>query len=210
MFEDCPFFSTEPDRVEKTYIYIDAFRNVLTFLDQDDEKDWLCWYLPRSYWKRWFGPFWKVLTRSVVRQRREDPARMPIVRFVDVGINRIWGTMAQPYDLRFGVGFTDDAWFAGFDQAATLRQVSCPTTFLKATTRHDRQGNLLAALSDEDVARVEELLPDNETVRVRSSHDVHFARTKEYAAAVNAFAERAKPASARECRIEAAIEDGRA
>ena len=190
LFEDCPFFSTQPDRVEKTYAYIDGFQNTLSFLDQDDERDWLCWYMPRSYWKRWFGPFWKVLTRSVVRQRRRDPERLPIVRFVGVGINRIWGTMGQSYDPRFTVGFTNDAWFAGFDQAETLHAISCPTVFVKATTRHDRQGNLLAALSDEDLSRVEALLPDNETVHVRSSHDVHFARTKEYATAMLELADK--------------------
>lgn len=189
LFEDCPFFSTEPDRVEKTYVYVDGFQNVLTFLAQDQERDWLCWYMPRSYWKRWFGPLWKVLARSVIRQRRANPDRLPIVRWVGVGINRIWGTMGQPYDPRFTVGFTNDAWFRGFDQAETLRAISCPTMFVKATTRHDRQGTLLAALSDEDLARVESLLPENRTVHVRSSHDVHFARTKEYAAAMIELAE---------------------
>ncbi len=118
--------------------------------------------------------------------------------------------MAQPYDLHFGVGFTDDAWFAGFDQAETLRRVSCPTVFVKATTRHDQQGNLLAALSDEDVARVAELLPDNEIVRVRSSHDVHFAQTAEYTAALIAFAQRARPGTSDVDAAVAGIEDRRA
>jgi hypothetical protein len=89
--------------------------------------------------------------------------------------------------------------------------VTCPTVFVKATTRHDRQGNLLAALSDEDLARVESLLPDNQTVHVRSSHDVHFARTKQYAEALNAFAHRLQPhGSARSTNASGAARAGQA
>ena len=118
LFEDPLFFSTEPDRVPKTYVGIDAYPSVESFLSQDQERDWVCWYMPRSY------------------------------------------------------------------QAQTLRAITCPTVFLKATTRYDREGNLLAALSDEDLARVEQLLRNNRTIRVRSSHDVHFARTSAYVAAL--------------------------
>jgi pimeloyl-ACP methyl ester carboxylesterase len=193
LFEDCPFFSTEPDRIAKTYVYLDSWVSAVEFVAQDTERDWVCWYMPRSYWKRLFGPFWKLFTRRVIRQRRKDPTRLPVIRWAGVSINRIWETMSHPFDLRFTCTFADSSWLRGFDQAATLQAVTCPTVFVKATTRHDRQGNLLAALSDEDLARVESLLPDNQTVHVRSSHDVHFARTKQYAEALNAFAHRLQP-----------------
>ena len=85
---------------------------------------------------------------------------------------------------------SDDSWFQDFDQAETLAAIRCPTAFLKATTRHDRQGNLLGALDDSDLARVEQLLPDNQTTKVRSSHDVHFAQTKTYASVLQDLAAR--------------------
>ncbi len=106
-----------------------------------------------------FGNLWPVLTKPVIRQRRADPECIPVVRWVSVQINRIWESLSHPYDLRFGQGFFDNSWFAGFDQAETLAAITCPTTFLKATTRYNKDGILLAALSDEDLARVEELLP---------------------------------------------------
>ena len=62
--------------------------------------------------------------------------------------------------------------------------------FVKATTRYNREGVLLAALSDEDLARVEGLLPGNRTVRVRGSHDVHFAKTGAYVRALEQRVER--------------------
>ncbi|MGW9630943.1 alpha/beta fold hydrolase [Agromyces sp. NPDC055520] len=193
VIEDAPFFSTEPTRIASTFSWIDTFGHVPGFLAQDDERDWVCYYMPRSYWRRLFGPLWQSFTRQIVRQRHADPARLPLIRWVGVGINRIWETASHPYDILFSRSFHDHSWFEGFDQAETLRQVQCPTTFIKATTRRDRQGNLLAALDEEDCARVHSLLPDNQVVRVRSSHDVHFARTRVFTRVLQEFAVRVAP-----------------
>ena len=152
-----------------------------SFLAQDAERDW---YMRHSYWRRLFGPLWPPLARSVVRQRRAESGCLPIVRWVSVSINRIWGSMSNPYDLRFTTAFADNSWFAGFDQAATLAAIDCPTVFMKATKRYDRKGILLAALSDEDLHRVEGLLRDNRTIRVRGPHDIQFARTRAYVRAL--------------------------
>lgn len=159
VFEDAPFFSTLPERVPKTYVGMDAYPNAQSFLAQNTEHDWVCWYMPRSYWKRLFGPLWTIFTRSVIRQRRQAPDRPPVIRWVGVGINRIWESLSHPYDVRFTASFADNSWFRGFDQEQTLAAITVPTIFLKASTRHDGRGNLLAALSDDDLARVEELLP---------------------------------------------------
>ena len=185
LFEDAPFFATEPDRVGKTFVGIDTFANVPGFLAQTKEKDWLKWYMPRSYWARLFGPVWPVFTRAVLKRRNKQPGQPPIVRWVPVNINRIWETQCQPFDLKFAQTFADNSWFTGFDQAKTLNAIKCPTVFLKATTRFDRQGNLLAALSDDDLKHIESLLPNNHTIRVKSSHDIHFAHPKTYQKAIN-------------------------
>lgn len=188
--EDPPFFSTEPERVPRTYVGIDSYPAAASFLAQDAERDFVCWYLPRSYWRKLFGRLWPRITEHVISQRRAHPDRLPVIRWLSVSINRIWESMSHPFDVRFSGGFVDNSWFAGFDQAETLGAITCPTSFLKATTRVDRQGILLAALSDDDLARVESLLPDNRTRRVRSSHDIHFARTRVYVEELVALAGR--------------------
>lgn len=190
LLEDPPFFSTEPDRIGATFTGVDHLAHVGPFLAQDRETDWVCWYMPRSYWKRMFGPLWKVFTRKVVAQRRANPGCVPVIRWVPVGVNRIWESISHPFDLRFSAAFADGSWLRGVDQARTLADIRCPTAFLKATTRHDKEGTLLAALSDEDLARAEELLADNVTTRVRSSHDIHFARTRAYVKALDELADR--------------------
>ena len=199
LFEDAPFFATELDRVAKTFVGIDTFANVPGFLSQTEETDWLKWYMPRSYWARLFGPMWPIFTRSVLRQRYKNPSQPPIVRWLPININRIWETQCHPFDLKFAQTFADNSWFTEFDQAQTLGAIKCPTVFLKATTRFDKQGNLLAALSDDDLKHIESLLPNNHTTRVKSSHDIHFAHPKTYQKAINSlrtFAASAMPDAA--------------
>ncbi|GEK87445.1 alpha/beta fold hydrolase [Microbacterium aerolatum] len=191
VIEDAPFFSTEPHRAARTYAYIDSFNFVDDFLAQDAEPDWVCFYMPRSYWKRMFGEaLWGYFTREVVSQRHADPGRLPLIRWAGISINRIWESVSHPYDVRFSKAFSDFSWFDRFDQSQTLRDIECPTTFIKATTRYDKRGNLLAALSEEDCERIGSILSDNETVHVRSSHDVHFAHPRRFASAVIKLAER--------------------
>lgn len=200
LFEDAPFFATEPDRVPRTYVGIDNYANVSSFLAQDVEQDWVCWYVPRSYWSSQFGLLWPHFTRAVTRQRRADPAGVPWLRWVPESINRIWESISHPYDLRFTATFIDGTWFEGFDQSATLSAICCPTSFLKATTRHSRDGILLAALDDDDLDRVERLLPDNRTTRLRSSHDIHFAQAEAYVIALKALVARMRAAGTERAR----------
>lgn len=182
VIEDAPFFSTEPARAPQTYVYVDTFQYVDAFLAQDAEPDWVCFYMPRSYWRRMFGgKLWGGFTRQVIAQRHAAPHRLPLIRWVGVSINRIWESASHPYDIRFSQTFADYSWFDGFDQAQTLRTITCPTTFIKTTTRYDKKtGILLAALSEQDSERAASLLADNQTVHVRSSHDVHFAHPRRF------------------------------
>lgn len=193
--EDAPFFSTEPDRAPKTYAYVDSFARIPGFLAQEEEEDWVCYYMPRSYWRQVFGgPLWSTITRRVIAQRRRDPDILPFLPWLPVSINRIWESISHPYDVRFGLAFYDFGWFDGFDQEEALRQVRCPTVFIKAApTRYDKDGILLAALSDEDCQRVDALLPDNVVVEIRSPHDVHFAYPERFAQILEQFAERVQP-----------------
>ncbi len=191
VLEDPPFFTTEPARKENTYVWVDGFRNIRSFFEQAEEKDYVCYYMPRSYWRNIFGKLWDTMSERVIRQRRSNPSAVPYIPWAGVQINRIWESISHPYDLRFSVGFIDDTFFTGFDQEDTLSKVKCPSTFIKATTRFDKKrGLLLAALDEEDCNRVHALLPNNEVVHVKSGHDVHFERPKQYVKILEDFLHR--------------------
>lgn len=189
VFEDAPFFSTLPERVPRTYVGMATFASAQSFRQQSTEDDWVCWYMPRSYWTASSDQPGRSSLAASSASAEQIPNVCPLSHGWE-GINRIWESLSHPFDVRFTASFADNSWFRGFDQAQTLAAIACPTTFVKASTRHDGDGNLLAALSDEDLSHVEELLPDNQTVRVNSSHDIHFAQTKIYTDALNEFAAR--------------------
>ena len=86
------------------------------------------------------------------------------------------------FDVRFSETFYDGTWFDGIDQADLLRCITCPAVYLKAKTNYGEDGTLLAANSDEDAARVQQLVAVCETVVVESGHDIHYERPKTFAA----------------------------
>ena len=89
------------------------------------------------------------------------------------------------FDVRFSETFYDGTWFDGIDQADLLRCITCPAVYLKAKTNYGKDGTLLAANSDEDAARVQQLVAVCETVVVESGHDIHYERPKTFADAVD-------------------------
>jgi pimeloyl-ACP methyl ester carboxylesterase len=74
---------------------------------------------------------------------------------------------------------------AGIDQAALLRQITCPVVFLKAMTNYGDDGVLYAATTDEDMARIEQCIPQCETTQIKSGHDIHVEHPDAFAAAVD-------------------------
>ena len=65
------------------------------------------------------------------------------------------------------------------------RRASHAGLYLKAKTNYGEDGTLLAANSDEDAARVQQLVAVCETVVVESGHDIHYERPKTFADAVD-------------------------
>lgn len=189
ILEDAPFFATDADRVPGTFVGVDTAAHLEEFLSQDEEQDYMSFVVPRSYFRTVFGALWPRISERVVAQRRADPTATPVIPWLGEKINRIWESISHPYDLWFSHAFfISRTWHDGFDQADTLAAVRCPSLFIKAPTRHDRNGLLLAALDDRDCARVDTLLPDNTVAHVRSGHAVHFEKPGWFVDTVRTFA----------------------
>ena len=86
----------------------------------------------------------------------------------------------NPYDLRFGETFYDGSWFDGFDQAETLARLQAPTVLIHASWQYSDDGILLAAMYGNDSERALELLPNGELVNIKSGHDVHNEKPREF------------------------------
>lgn len=177
VIEDAPFFATEEDRVADTFVGQDnpVLAKYLE-LSEPDRPDWVSFSLPRSYIGTLFGDLWPWLSDRVIAQIASDPGRTPNIWWLGPSINRIWESISHPYDKWWSHAFfLSRSWHDGFDQAETLRQVTAPSLFIKASTNY-RDGVLLAALTERDAARVDELLPDNTQLNIKAGHDVHFEK----------------------------------
>jgi pimeloyl-ACP methyl ester carboxylesterase len=71
-----------------------------------------------------------------------------------------------------------------------LRQIACPTAYLKATTRYGDDGVLYAATTEDDAARVRACLGDCAYTEVDSGHDIHVERPDVFTAALAELAGR--------------------
>lgn len=196
LIEDAPFFSTGPGRVPGTFVGqdIDLLAGYLTQVEGPDrENDYLSYALPDTYIGTLFGNVWPFLSGQVIAQRRKNPQGTPNIWYLGPAINRIWESISHPHDRWWSHAFfISRSWHENFDQATALRSVTAPTTFLKATTTYGEDGVLFAALNEEDLARVEQLLVDNQTVRVRAGHDIHFEKPDVFTRTLRELAERSR------------------
>lgn len=194
LIEDAPFFATDPERVPGTFVGQD--NDLLAgYLAQPEgperEDDYLVYALPHFYIGALFGGVWPFLSRQVIAQRRKNPQEPPNIWYLGPAINRIWESLSHRFDRWWSHAFfLSRSWHENFDQTTALRNVTVPTTFLKASTNYGRDGVLLAALDDADLARVEQLLADNRTVHIRSGHDIHFEKPGAFTREIRELARR--------------------
>lgn len=89
------------------------------------------------------------------------------------------------YDPEFGNTFFSGSWLEGVDQAKLLKAIDCPTIYLKAETSYGKDGVLYAANTDEDAARVAELIPNCEMRTIKSGHNIHYEKPDFFTGAVH-------------------------
>ena len=88
------------------------------------------------------------------------------------------------YDPLFGEAFYTDSFNDGIAHEDLLRGINCKMLFLKAKTAFDDNGLLMAALSDEDLRHVMELIPDCTLTRFDCGHAIHIEKPKEFLSAI--------------------------
>ncbi len=172
VLEDPPLFSTEPDRREKTFAWVDSHQPIHMFLNQSEETDFVIYYLEHCLWLTYFGDGKDGIISYAKNYRTQHPDTYLSISFLPPSINHTYRFM-DSYDPRFGDMFYDGTWFGGFDQADALSRITCPSVLIHASFQYDENGVLMGAMSDEDAARAHELIKGNDLVDVVSGHDVH-------------------------------------
>ncbi|MNP52917.1 hypothetical protein D3C76_1473420 [compost metagenome] len=91
------------------------------------------------------------------------------------------------YDPRFGAGFYDGTWNAGFDHAGALQRITCPTLLLHANFSFFESGELNGAMDQADADRVISLVPHSVYKRIDAAHVTHLDKPEEFIQTVESF-----------------------
>lgn len=185
LLEDPPFFNVEPGEFENTFVYKDGFAVTHQFLNQDEEKEYLVYYIENGYvfnylGNRFFGKDWThTLALEAAEKLKEHPGTIP--KLTKVPETSFHGfTYWNQFDTAFSESFYTGEWFEGVDQEEMLKSIKCPTVYLKAKTKYGKDGVLWAANSDESADRVMRLLANGRRMVVRSGHDIHFEKPRHF------------------------------
>ena len=187
ILEDPPLFRVTPEEAQEgagTFAWHDGYTVAHSFLQQGDVTDYPAWYAAHSYLFGLFGGLQPLLAEQTAAWCAQHPDE----HVTNAWVPRAWTRgmyFMDDYDPRFGEAFYDGSWMSGIDQEATLRAITCPTVYLKATTRYGDDGVLYAATSDEDAARVQACLAQCDYREIDSGHDIHVEHPDAFVAAVD-------------------------
>lgn len=186
VLEDPPLFRVTPEEMQEPpgcFAWRDGFEVTHAFLGQGEADDLAVYYAQHSYLFSLFGGLQPKIAEWTAAERATQSDGHVALTWVP----RDWVRgmyFYDGFDPLFSETFYDGTWFEGVDQARMLARITCPTEYLKAATNYGADGLLYAANSDEDAARVQQLVAECETIVIKSGHDIHYEHPKEFVEAV--------------------------
>ena len=191
--EDPPLFSAEWPRLRDGCWVHSFFTGVVAALDKEDLAGlFSTMRLPTRPGAKLmsFPPAltW-VLGGAIRRRQRANPTAPVDIWWLPLAV-RLFVRGLSEYDVEFTRACLDGS-MCDIDHAALLAAVRCPMTLIKAASFVDDKLGLVGAMSDDDVARAQTILPALVVQKVAKPHVVHVAAPKTYVAAVDALAARA-------------------
>lgn len=179
VLEDPPFFSSEADRCEKTFAWLDSFVPCHNFLNQNETNDYTLYYLENCYWINLFKEGKEGIIKSAKSYREKHPDQRLVISYLPPSINQIFYFMDQ-YDPQFGNTFYDCSWMEDFNHEETLLKISCPSVLIHTKWSYDENGVLLAAMSGDDAQKAHSLIKNNVLINVDSGHSVAYGKPKKF------------------------------
>lgn len=184
ILEDPPFFSSQGERRKNTFNYIDLSTVCHNFINQSESKDFVLYYFSNQYAWNLFPDKSREkvkskLTGMAAKYRKKHPNKNLKVLFWPKAALAGFRGMNN-YDPLFGETFFNDSFHCGIPHENILRNIKCKTAFLKVKTDVSEDGVLMAALSEEDLERVSELVADLQIVRFDCGHGIHIEKPQEF------------------------------
>lgn len=186
LLEDPPLFRVTPAEMQQEpgcFVWRDAFEVIHNFLQQSEVEDPAVYYAQQSYLFSLFGGLQPKIAEWTAQERAQHPNQHLTLAWVPHDwVRGLY--FYDDFDVRFSETFYTGSWFDGVDQADLLRRIGCPTVYLKAETNYGKDGLLYAANSDEDAARVLDLVAKCELITIKSGHDIHYEHSATFSEAL--------------------------
>lgn len=187
VLEDPPFFNVLPEEVQEgkgAFVWFDSYVPAHEYITEKPGEPYAVFYAERSYLFTLFGE----LKDEVIRETRAWCENHPNDHIVSPWIPHDWTRgmyFMDDFDPEFGNTFFSGSWLEGVNQASLLKAIHCPTIYLKAETSYGKDGVLYAANTDEDAARVTELIPNCEMRTIKSGHNIHYEKPDFFTGAIH-------------------------
>lgn len=184
ILEDPPFFSSQGEQRKSTFNYVDLSTVCHHYLSGRGQKDFVLYYFSNQYAWNFFPEKTREKTREkmvalAAKDRKKHPDRdLKVPFWPKAALSGFQGM--NRYDPLFGESFYIDAFHAEIPHEEILKAISCETVFMKAKTEIGQDGILMAALSEEDLTRVTELVPHCQIVRFDCGHGIHIEKPREF------------------------------
>ncbi len=195
VLEDAPVFSVEMPRFrdQDKFVYEGLARYVKNLGDLKN-RDLANYFrgqvLPVNEGRRekrmpdWFVSVMSFLIR---RWQKAHPGEPVDIAYFP-GVMRVLFKSISTFDPDFAQAFVDGRMYEGLDHSEALKRVQCPVLVMHANWfRHPKYG-LVGALDDQDVARIQRLVPQAQVVKIPANHVIHRYKPKEFHAAIEDFA----------------------
>lgn len=184
ILEDPPFFASQGERRKSTFNYIDLSTVCHTYITQEEKSDFVLYYFSNQYAWSFFPEQSREkvkgkLIKMAAAYRTKHPAKdLKVLFWPKAALAGFQGM--NHYDPLFGEAFYTDSFHCGIIHEDILRKISCKTIFMKAKTNINSDGILMAALNDDDVKKVLELVGNCKIVRFDCGHGIHIEKPKEF------------------------------
>jgi len=184
ILEDPPFFSSQGERRKDTFNYVDLSTICHNFINQSESKDFVLYYFSNQYMWNLFPEKSKEkvrpkMIRIAEKYRKKHPDKnLKVMFWPKAALSGFQGM--NNYDPLFGETFFNDSFHNGIQHEDILKNIKCKTIFMKARTNISEDGILMAALNEEDLKKVTELITDCQIVRFDCGHGIHTENPKEF------------------------------
>lgn len=184
ILEDPPFFSSQGERRKTTFNYIDLSTVCHDFINQSENRDFVLFYFSNQYAWNLFPEKsrekvrQKMITMAEKYRKRRPNKNLKVMFWPKAALEGFCGM--NNYDPLFGETFFNDSFHSGILHEDLLKNIKCKTIFMKARTAVSEDGILMAALNEEDLKNVTELIADCQIVRFDCGHGIHTEKSKEF------------------------------